>query len=272
MTPIIRDSSAMTDYSDGFDAIVVGSDQVWRIENTKGADLNFFLDFIKNPSIKRNSYAASFGKDTWQGTASETEKVRTLLAKFNSITVREDSGVSLCKDIFGVEATNVLDPTMLLEATDYNTILSAPKHKDQITTYILDSTEAKTSTIQVLSDKYNFSVVSLFPKKRITYYRSVYNWLENIRDAKCVVVDSFHGMVFSIIFRKNFVVLANSKRGLTRFTSLLSQLGLEDRLTHDFDFARVDLILAKSIDYSKVETKLNNMREFSLSILKNSLS
>lgn len=272
MTPIIRTSSTMADYSEGFDAVIVGSDQVWRIENTRGADLNFFLDFIKTPSIKRISYAASFGKDTWQGTALETEKVRILLAEFNKITVREDSGVLLCKNLFGVEATNVLDPTMLLAATDYNTILSTPKCKNQITTYILDSTEEKTSTIQALSDKYNSSVVSLFPKKRITYYRSVYNWLENIRDAKYVVVDSFHGMVLSIIFRKNFVVLANSKRGLTRFTSLLLQLGLEDRLIHDFDFARVDSILAKSIDYNKVETKLNNMREFSLSILQNSLS
>lgn len=271
ITDIIRDSQTMSKVSEGLNAIVVGSDQIWRIENTRGADFNFFLDFLTNSYTLRIAYAASFGKDTWQGTPEETETVKELLSKFNTITVREDSGVLLCKEIFNANAINVVDPTMLLSAKEYNSILSCPKKKSQLTTYILDPKIEITETIKKISDENNLRIVSLYPKQRITYYHSVYYWLENIRDAECVIVDSFHGMVFSIIFNKNFVVIANSKRGLTRFTSLLSQLGLNDRLTYDFSYESIKKIISKSIDYREVEKKLESIKNFSLNILKDSL-
>lgn len=272
ISPIVRDSSSMTHISNGLDAVVVGSDQVWRIEHTRGADLNFFLDFVKKESVKRISYAASFGKDTWQGTAEETATVKQLLAKFSTITVREKSGVTLCKELFEADATNVLDPTLLLNSSDYNSVLSSPKEEPILTTYILDSTIEKTNTISKISENKKLKVVSLYPKKKITYYKSVYYWLESIRDAKYVIVDSFHGMVFSIIFHKNFAVMANSKRGLTRFTSLLSQLGLENRLTNDYSYDSISRILSTDIDYNEVENKLQALRSFSLNILKESLT
>mgnify|MGYP003292794855 FL=1 len=271
-TPVVRDSETMTQISSDLDAIVVGSDQVWRIEHTRGADLNFFFDFVKEDTVKRISYAASFGKDTWQGTPEETARVKELLAKFSTITVREDTGVALCKELFDANATNVLDPTLLLTKGDYNSVLSTPRLQSILTTYILDSTEEKTNTINKISKDKNLNVTSLFPKKRVTYYKSVYYWLETIRDAKYVIVDSFHGMVFSIIFHKNFAVMANSKRGLTRFTSLLSQLGLEDRLTSDYSYESINRILTTEIDYNLVDCKLNEMRSYSLAILKDSLS
>ena len=271
ITREIRDSNTMTKLAAELDAVVVGSDQVWRIENTRGANLNFFLDFIPDNSTKRISYAASFGKDTWQGSPAETEQVSKLLLKFDSITVREDSGVSLCKELFNVNAIHVVDPTLLLTQEDYNLILSSPQKKSQITTYILDSTTEKRDAIFKFSKVTNINVVPLYSPKKITYYQSVYYWLENIRDAEYVIADSFHGMVFSIIFQKNFVVLANMQRGLTRFTSLLSQLGLEDRLTNEFTCENIMKILSNKIDYSQVESKLNTMRYFSLNILKESL-
>lgn len=272
ITPIVRDSTTMTQISNTLDAIVVGSDQVWRIEHTRGADLNFFLDFVHSDSVKRISYAASFGKDTWQGTPDETAIVKQLLAKFSTITVRENTGVKLCKELFDANAANVLDPTLLLNSCDYNSVLSAPRMKSTLTTYILDSTEEKTNTINRISEDKNLSIISLYPKKCITYYKSVYYWLESIRDAKYVIVDSFHGMVFSIIFHKNFAVMANSKRGMTRFTSLLSQLGLEDRLTSDYSYESINRILSTEIDYNHVDCKLKEMRLYSLTILKDSLS
>lgn len=271
ITREIRDNETMAKLVEGLDAIVVGSDQVWRIENTRGANLNYFLDFIHGNSTKRIAYAASFGKDTWQGTPEETEKVAQLLSKFDTITVREDSGVTLCNVLFNVKAIHVVDPTLLLTSNDYNAILSRPQNKSQITTYILDSTFEKNDAILKVAEIMKLNVVPLYPKKKITYYHSVYYWLENIRDAECVIVDSFHGMVLSIVFRKNFVVLANSQRGLTRFTSLLSHLGLEDRLTNEFTCESIMKILSNEIDYCQIEFKLNRMREFSLNILKESL-
>lgn len=267
----IRESSKLNEISKELNAIVVGSDQVWRIENTRGANLNFFLDFVYDTSIKRIAYAASFGKDTWQGTPDETEKVKQLLSKFDLITVREQSGVRLCNELFNSRAINVVDPTLLLTEEDYNMILSLPQKKEQITTYILDSTTEKLDTIKKVATTKNLNIVSLYPKQRLNYFHSVYYWLENIRDAEYVIVDSFHGMVLSIIFKKNFVVMANKKRGLTRFSSLLMQLGLEDRMTDEFDYESIMKILSKDINYSIIEKKIKEMRDFSLNILQKSL-
>ena len=100
-----------------FDAIVVGSDQVWRpkyFEPMFGEGIdNAFLSFAHNWKIKRISYAASFGTEDWEYTDEYTRMCSELLGLFDAITVREESGVRLCKDKFGVDAEHVLDPTML---------------------------------------------------------------------------------------------------------------------------------------------------------------
>lgn len=270
-TPIVRDPKMTSEVTSDFNAFIVGSDQVWRIENTRLAGLDFFLDFLGERDAKRISYAASFGKDTWQGTPEETKKITTLLKKFNAISVREDTGVRLCRNIFNANAVHVLDPTLLLDYADYNSILSKPKSNDELITYILDSTREKTDLLTSIASQHHISLVNLYPKTVYSYYKSVYAWLEKIRDARYVVVDSFHGMVFCIIFEKQFAVLANKKRGLTRFTSLLGLLGLEYRLTTSFNPNDVNRILTTPIDYAPVRSKIQSARKSSLDFLKDAL-
>lgn len=271
ITPITRTPEETFGVSKHLDAVIVGSDQVWRIENTRLAGLDFFLDFLNDSPIKRLSYAASFGKDTWQGTEEETIKVKNLLQKFDAISVREDSGVDLCNKLFGVEASHVLDPTLLLTADDYNQLLSKPKSRQELVTYILDSTEEKRYTISEIAKQCNLKEVNLYPSRSFTFYKSVYTWLEKIRDARYVVVDSFHGMVFCILFHKQFAVFANSKRGLTRFTSLLGMLGLTERMTTVFGKEEVLNILKQPVDYVSVESLLATHRKKSLGFLENNL-
>ena len=271
VTPITRTPEETFEVSKHLDAVIVGSDQVWRIENTRLAGLDFFLDFLKDSPIKRLSYAASFGKDTWQGTEDDTSKVKNLLQKFNAISVREDSGVCLCNNLFDVESSHVLDPTLLLTADDYNLLLSKPKSRQELVTYILDSTEEKKNTISGIARQCNLKEVNLYPSRSFTFYKSVYTWLEKIRDAHYVVVDSFHGMVFCILFHKQFAVFANSKRGLTRFTSLLGMLGLTERMTMVFGKEEVLNILKQPVDYVSVESMLATHRKKSLGFLENNL-
>ena len=271
VTPVTRTPEETFEVSKHLDAVIVGSDQVWRIENTRLAGLDFFLDFLKDSLIKRLSYAASFGKDTWQGTEDETIKVKNLLQKFNAISVREDSGVGLCNNLFDVESSHVLDPTLLLTADDYNQLLSKPKSRQELVTYILDSTEEKRYTISEIAKQCNLKEVNLYPSRSFTFYKSVYTWLEKIRDARYVVVDSFHGMVFCILFHKLFAVFANSKRGLTRFTSLLGMLGLTERMTTVFGKEEVLNILKQPVDYVSVESLLATHRKKSLGFLENNL-
>ena len=271
VTPVTRTPEETFEVSKHLDAVIVGSDQVWRIENTRLAGLDFFLDFLKDSPIKRLSYAASFGKDTWQGTEDETIKVKNLLQKFNAISVREDSGACLCNNLFDVESSHVLDPTLLLTADDYNQLLSKPKSRQELVTYILDSTEEKRNTVSEIARQCNLKEVNLYPSRSFTFYKSVYTWLEKIRDAHYVVVDSFHGMVFCILFHKQFAVFANSKRGLTRFTSLLGMLGLIERMTTVFGKEEVLKILKQPIDYVSVESMLATHRKKSLGFLENNL-
>ena len=270
-TPIVRDSKMTSVVTSDFDGFIVGSDQVWRIENTRLAGLDFFLDFLGKRDAKRLSYAASFGKDTWQGTPEETEKITTILKKFDAISVREDTGVKLCRDIFNANAVHVLDPTLLLDSSDYNSILSNPRSSDELITYILDSTREKTNLLTSIATQHHINLVNLYPKFVYSYYKSVYTWLEKIRDARYVVVDSFHGMVFSIVFEKQFVVLANANRGLTRFTSLLGLLGLDSRLTTSFNPYDINKILTTPIDYTPVRSKIQFARKSSMDFLKDAL-
>lgn len=231
-----------------YDAIVVGSDQIWRrpyFRGMWGAPMkDAFLDFTAGWNIKRIAYAASFGIDNLDEYSSgEIMACRKAIQKFDAISVREDSGVSICKDKFGMDATHVLDPTMLLNVEDYIRLVESSgveKSPGDMLCYILDPSQYKSEIISKIADKegltpFNVSAevdnMKLAAKKRIQ--PPIEAWLRGFMDAKFVVTDSFHACVFSIIFGKPFIAIGNPGRGMDRFTSLLKMFGLEDRLFCD---------------------------------------
>lgn len=114
------------DFLREFDAFIVGSDQTWRpIYNLKDELYYKFLDFVPNDSkAKRISYAASFGTDYWEYTDEQTRKCKCLIQKFDAVSVREAVGIDFCSRYFAVEAQQVLDPTLLLSADDYRSLIS----------------------------------------------------------------------------------------------------------------------------------------------------
>lgn len=259
-----------------FDALIVGSDQVWR---PMYADLEkTFLGFAKGwKNVIRIAYAASFGSDIWEYTDEETKYVTELACLFDAISVRESSGVELCKNKLGVDACHVLDPTMLLKQEDYISILNLntiPKSKGELFYYYLDYSKEKENAKNVVSDKLNlksFTVNSRVEDVNASIFERIQppveKWVRAFMDAKFVITDSFHGTVFSIIFNKPFVVLGNKKRGLARFNSLLSLFGLNDRLIN------IDEIY--KIDYNKMllvpNANINELYNFSLNFLINNL-
>ena len=97
-----------------FDAIIVGSDQIWRPQYFFSKIENAYLDFAKEWEIKRIAYAASFGTEEWEYSDEQTSNCAALLKKFNAVSVRESSAVKLCEEKFGVKTQHVLDPTLLL--------------------------------------------------------------------------------------------------------------------------------------------------------------
>ena len=253
---------------------VVGSDQCWRPSYACGFLNEMFLSFISSErDIKRIAYAASFGTDVWEFSPEKTERCARLAQKFDLITVREKSGIALCRKHLGVEAQHVLDPTMLLNKEDYIHVVEAehaPISEGTLFHYILDPTNEKKILVDSVASKLGLIPFTVMPKfqaenrtkedikKRINdcVFPSVTNWLRSFMDAKMVIVDSFHGTVFSIIFNKLFWVLSNEERGNARFESLLGMFGLEDRMI-SVDLFNEDFNWNKSIEWERV----NKIRE-----------
>lgn len=264
-----------------YDGYVVGSDQCWRPKYNSFLPA-MFLGFARDKDVRRIAYAASFGIDSWEFTPKMTSLCAPLARKFDLVTVREDSGVKLCKDHLGVEASHVLDPTMLLAKEDYIHLIEAEKEPQSAGTlfnYILDPDETKTAFINQVAKDMNLKPFQVLPKyqaetrtradvkRRIEdcVYPRVTTWLRAFMDAEMTIVDSFHGMIFSIIFNKPFWVLGNAGRGMSRFTSLLRIFGLEDRLLDVSELERVDY--TKPTNWEVVNDLLEQKRESSTQLL-----
>ena len=268
-----------------YDVYIVGSDQCWRpLYNPFLAPM--FLNFVISKQVKRIAYAASFGTDKWEFTSRQTAICASLAKKFDLVTVREDSGIMLCKEYLGVDAVHVLDPTMLLSKEDYIQLIekeNEPKANGALFNYILDPNAKKSVFIQKVAKAKGVKAFQVLPKCQAEtrtkedvknniedcVFPGVTTWLRAFMDAEMTIVDSFHGMVFSIIFNKPFWVIGNVSRGMSRFTSLLKMFHLENRLLDENNLDDVDFL--KPIDWAKVNCILENKREFSKTVLLNNI-
>ncbi len=247
-------------------SFIVGSDQVWRGEYARLIESLpfFFLNFATQSQRRRSiAYAASFGSDEWEGTPEETAECARLLRDFKVVSVREHSGIRICRDVFGVKAVQMPDPTLLLEQEDYNRLIRRWRTKSTKTpfmaVYLLDETAEKTELVQALSQCTGLYPQHLMPhpgaeKLMDRLPLSIPQWLRFIRDSENVLTDSFHGCVFSIIFNKPFVCMGNANRGSARFDSLLGTFGLQDRLVTNPSPGKIQKLINTPIDWERVNT------------------
>lgn len=246
-------------------AFVVGSDQVWRdfFNDWKKFSV-FFLAFLGEKKAKRIGYAISFGFDKWSGPytkAVQKARISEYVKKFDAVSVREKSGIALVEEL-GNKAVHVLDPTLLREAADYSKLIEDSPYANipssQLFYYILDMQTAKQAVIDQVANALQMSVSGIVPSDGKPLV-SPEVWLKGFRDAEFVITDSFHGMVFSIINRKNFYVFANKARGIARMAELLKLLGIENRIIYMEDI-RIDN-MHQSIDWKAVEKRLNKLKK-----------
>ena len=262
-----------------YEALVVGSDQVWRPKyfHFPGGIKNAFLYFAKDWNIKRIAYAASFGTDEWEYSTAETAECANLIKLFDAVSVREKSGLDLCRTKLSVSAAHVLDPTMLLDKDIYTDLISkgnTHKPNGTLLSYILDTSAEKTKLINDISSEYNLvpfkanaksdNIIDSIEDRTLP---AIEQWLRSFSDAEFVVTDSFHACVFSIIFGKQFVVVGNQERGLTRIFSLLEMFGLQDRLVNNID----DIKKLSKIDFVGVHALLQSYQDKSKEFLKRNL-
>lgn len=262
---------------------IAGPDGVWR--NMSFAP-NFFMYLLDFADTSKNicSYAPSFGLNRIVNTkiggeesiptARDILKRKSLLKRFNHISVREDSGVKLCKDVFDVEAEHVLDAVFLLQEQDYQKLIDTSDlelPKEYVAKYILNQTCVDSSIIKFIDENEN-TVPLYIGKDHIDFIKKKDNsgwaysgpklvdWLKLLQGAKYIVTDSYHGLCFAIIFKKQFVLTDVTFAGTERHRSLLRMLDIsEDRFASSLeDFQR---ILNTPIDYDRVYQKLDFWRK-----------
>lgn len=258
-----------------YDAFIVGSDQIWREEYSPDIDA-FFLDFVKSDDpCKKIAYAASFGTEKDYISESKIDKCIENLKKFNAVSVREDGGIKIVKDKFHREdVIKVLDPTLLLSKDVYHGLIEKKDRSNLrfIAAYLLDQSDENLRIVEAISQRKGIPVKIISAHKGYEML-TMSEWLANFSDCEFVVTDSFHGTAFSLIFEKNFVIIANKERGLGRFESLLKMLGLEERLMYgESNLEKGYETFIQDVDYSKANVKIEDLREISLNFLKSGLS
>ncbi len=251
----------------GIDCMITGSDQVWRSKYNGGVLKYMYLSFAKGKKCKKIAYAASFGIDFWEYTPKQTAECAKLAKRFDAISVREKSGIKLCKEHLGVEAIEVLDPTLMLTAEHYASLCkNIPCRKEKfVAAYVLDLEDEKRKIVENFAKKNGLSLSVFTAGKNLQL--TVEEWLSIFRDAAYVITDSFHGTVFSIINHKPFISIANAERGASRFHSLLEKFDLDSRLISDF----AELKPIPEIDWASVDAKIGKWQEISKNFLETAL-
>lgn len=274
---IFTNPTSLNAISDKYDAIIVGSDQVWRPKLFVNINdyYAYFLGF-SSKKTKKISYAASFGVDDWEfkNDIDFTLKIKKLIKRFHSISVREDSGVQICEKYFDIVAQHVLDPTLMVGRGFFDSIIGneAIKNNKKISYYKLDPDINFLERIKKISLCAGLESENIYYQDRLGMltYNPVPEWLRKIRDSELIITDSFHCVCFAIIFNKEFYCCVNHDRGISRLESMLSILGLESRLIED-DMLDDSLFNKSKIDYEVINKKLNKLRETSCLYLNESL-
>jgi hypothetical protein len=258
----------MSAVSGKYDLYIAGSDQIWDYKLTN-FDTTYFLDFV-DEGKKKYSYAASIGENLPPESLCGTYS--TLLKQFDKILVRENYGADIVEKLTGTRPECVCDPTLLLSAKEWEPFIREPKRKDKyILVYQLGINKEIVDFARRLSKKTGYRIVYIpFPlvgllkcSCRIAIGPS--EWMGLFKHASYVISDSFHGVVFSLLFNRPFFTMVNGHHTNKRVEQLLKTVDLSHR-TID---AVSDEELTAKIDFTYANEQLAKMREQSLDALKN---
>lgn len=258
------ESNDLTD--DDYCVLVAGSDQIWNITIADYDDA-YFLSFSKN--AKKVAYAPSFGSKNIMNYTDKPNKYKKLINNFDALSVREKNGQKWIKDLTGKNAEVLIDPTLLYDEKFYDNIIDNQCTPDYeyIFFYCPNFDRYLCKFVKKISEKYNLPVIcwsskSFYKKFIYTFgfklpeYESPSVYLSLIKNAELVFTTSFHGTIFSTIYKKRFFTLKNG--GMygddDRVMTLLNQLDITDRLIEPDFNAEFDYL--KEMDYSNYDKNL----------------
>lgn len=257
----------MSHVSGKYDMYIAGSDQIWDYKLTN-FDTTYFLDFV-DEGKKKYSYAASIGEhlppEILRG------KYSALLKRFDKILVRENYGADIVEELTGGRPECVCDPTLLLSAEEWGFFVKDPKRKDKyILVYQLGINTEIVEFARRLAKKTGYHIVYIpFPlvgllKCSCKIAIGPSEWLGLFKNAKYVVSDSFHGVVFSLLFNRPFFTMVNGHHTNKRVEQLLKTVKLSHRVIDHVS----DEGLVSPIDFTYANQQIEKMREDSFQALK----
>lgn len=265
-TPALQ-RKQLSELNNQFDLFITGSDQIWNFTITR-KDTAFLLDFVTNPQ-KKISYAASFGFSYVE----EKDKpiFAQLLPQFKHISVREQAGANIIKELTGTDVPVVLDPTLLLTKEQWQSFATPVPQKNYVLLYLMHEND------KILSFAKNLAREKGLPLRCISFGKikgiSCFGcppeeFVASFQNAAYVVTNSFHGLAFSINLNKTFFVdlLPPSWPANSRLEQLLKTTGLENRLLDNLTD------IEAPIDWVSVENRLQAAREKSIKFLQSVLT
>ena len=271
---------------------LLGSDQLWKPFLSRPFKQFFFLDFAYN-NKKKIAYGTSFGAP-YDGSEEERKITKENLKKFNRISVRDRLSLNITKKIFGlINVSQVCDPSFICNYSEYENLINKSKliqKEEFFLSYILDPSKEKGHRLERLSIDKNITVIIILDEDQNRWKRNkdqlhlrglgkvlvkemvdLYDFMWYFSHTKAIFTDSFHGTIFSIIFKKPFVTLRNIARGGERFFSLLEPINLRYRLFENASCINDRYDLYDKIDYKLPYQKLDIIIKKSYNWLKNAL-
>lgn len=250
------------------DAYCAGSDQIWNSHWNEGVEKALFLDFVPKGKLCL-SYAASIGLSNIP--ANEIDETKLLLDKFEFLSLREDKGVELVRELGRTDAVQCLDPTLLMSKEEWSLYADdSYKGKEYVLTYNLHHDPEIDKCAKAIASKYHLQIRNIsynwhdiVRHGHLDWCPTVEGFLGLIKNAKYVVADSFHATAFSIIFEKPFVVITPEVAS-SRLSSLLKMLGLDDHNINKFTSLKV---IEQPIDYIRVKSIIATKQRESISFL-----
>lgn len=264
-------------------AFVLGSDQLWLPSNIE-ADY-YTLNFVPI-DIPKIAYSTSFGVSQLLKTA--INKAKVFLNRFDSLSVREQSGQEIIKELINKQVPVVCDPTLLFTASEWDTITTKKRLVEEkyIFCYFLGDNPAHRCFAKRLKEKTNYKIVQLQHLDK--YIKSDNNFpdiapydigptgfIQLISDAEYVLTDSFHASIFSMLYKKDFFSFKrynkdNAVSTNTRLYSLLTSLHAKNRLLTSDE--SIDDVLLRQLDYNIIHDEIATLRTFSINYIKKALA
>lgn len=272
---------------------VSGSDQIWNYELLSEDTISSYMFDYVEPYRKKIAYAASFGSNKFNGSEKEKANYQKLIRKFDYVSTREDNGRKILHE-FKVEAVSVLDPVLICDKRVYDILAQRSvvrmQQKTYMFTYFVTPDKAKEG-FEKIADKCGMNMINTITcdKLHLKKYGLLENWkypyeanlkLEDwvsyIKNCKCMVTDSFHGVCLALVYHKNFIFIKgklSNENGLDRVTSLLEKVGLLKHIVNDVEGA-LEIIDNNefAIDFNIVEELLTPYRWQSRNWLRRILS